>query len=189
MAALRALATEGIQRGHMALHARNIAILARAEGAEIEAVALLAAAQRRARRPRPRTSTSCAGVDPRRQSQTASHVQLTILGRKPMTSHDQTTRRGLLKRAGGIAAAGAAVAAGAGTFAATLYVALRRRPAGEMAHAGAVGRQHHADEVRTALRRPGEGVDRGGFEIQTFTAGQLVPANPGLTRSAPAPSR
>ncbi|MAD36270.1 MAG: hydroxymethylglutaryl-CoA reductase, degradative [Tistrella sp.] len=39
MAALRALATEGIQRGHMALHARNIAILAGAEGAEIEAVA------------------------------------------------------------------------------------------------------------------------------------------------------
>ncbi|WP_376767964.1 hypothetical protein [Jiella pacifica] len=28
MAALRALATEGSQRGHMALHARNIAIVA-----------------------------------------------------------------------------------------------------------------------------------------------------------------
>lgn len=39
MAALRALATEGIQRGHMALHARNIAILAGATGAEIDAVA------------------------------------------------------------------------------------------------------------------------------------------------------
>jgi hydroxymethylglutaryl-CoA reductase len=39
MAALRALATEGIQKGHMALHARNIAILAGAEGAQIEAVA------------------------------------------------------------------------------------------------------------------------------------------------------
>jgi hydroxymethylglutaryl-CoA reductase len=39
MAALRALATEGIQRGHMALHARNIAILAGAAGAEIENVA------------------------------------------------------------------------------------------------------------------------------------------------------
>lgn len=39
MAALRALATEGIQRGHMALHARNIAIVAGAEGAEVEAVA------------------------------------------------------------------------------------------------------------------------------------------------------
>ncbi|MBG21288.1 MAG: hydroxymethylglutaryl-CoA reductase, degradative [Rhizobiales bacterium] len=39
MAALRALATEGIQRGHMALHARNIAIVAGAQGAEIEAVA------------------------------------------------------------------------------------------------------------------------------------------------------
>jgi hydroxymethylglutaryl-CoA reductase len=39
MAAIRALATEGIQRGHMALHARNIAIVAGAVGPEIEAVA------------------------------------------------------------------------------------------------------------------------------------------------------
>ncbi len=39
MAALRALATEGIQRGHMALHARNIAIMAGASGAEIDRVA------------------------------------------------------------------------------------------------------------------------------------------------------
>ncbi len=39
MAALRALATEGIQKGHMALHARNIAIVAGAEGADIERVA------------------------------------------------------------------------------------------------------------------------------------------------------
>lgn len=39
MAALRALATEGIQRGHMALHARNIAIVAGAEGAGIDHVA------------------------------------------------------------------------------------------------------------------------------------------------------
>ncbi|WP_185983675.1 hydroxymethylglutaryl-CoA reductase, degradative [Aureimonas mangrovi] len=39
MAALRALATEGIQRGHMALHARNIAILAGASGPEVDKVA------------------------------------------------------------------------------------------------------------------------------------------------------
>lgn len=39
MAALRALATEGVQRGHMALHARNIAIVAGAEGSEVDAVA------------------------------------------------------------------------------------------------------------------------------------------------------
>lgn len=38
-AALRALATEGIQKGHMALHARNIAIMAGAQGSEIDAVA------------------------------------------------------------------------------------------------------------------------------------------------------
>lgn len=39
MGALRALATEGIQRGHMALHARNIAIAAGAKGADIDRVA------------------------------------------------------------------------------------------------------------------------------------------------------
>ncbi|MGB6104906.1 hydroxymethylglutaryl-CoA reductase, degradative [Diaphorobacter nitroreducens] len=41
LAALRALATEGIQRGHMALHARNIAILSGATGPEIDQVARL----------------------------------------------------------------------------------------------------------------------------------------------------
>ncbi len=39
MAALRALATEGIQRGHMALHARQVAIAAGASGELIERVA------------------------------------------------------------------------------------------------------------------------------------------------------
>jgi hydroxymethylglutaryl-CoA reductase len=38
-AALRALATEGIQRGHMSLHARQLAMAAGAEGDEIERVA------------------------------------------------------------------------------------------------------------------------------------------------------
>jgi hydroxymethylglutaryl-CoA reductase len=39
LAALRALATEGIQRGHMSLHARQVAISAGAEGELIEKVA------------------------------------------------------------------------------------------------------------------------------------------------------
>src|SRR5690606_40935476 len=39
LAALRALSTEGIQRGHMALHARNIAVLAGAKGEDIAWVA------------------------------------------------------------------------------------------------------------------------------------------------------
>ena len=39
LAALRALASEGIQRGHMALHARNIAIVAGATGPEVDQVA------------------------------------------------------------------------------------------------------------------------------------------------------
>lgn len=39
LGALRALATEGIQRGHMALHARNIALTAGATGAEVDTVA------------------------------------------------------------------------------------------------------------------------------------------------------
>ena len=38
LAALRALATEGIQRGHMALHARNIALQAGASGNELDLV-------------------------------------------------------------------------------------------------------------------------------------------------------
>ncbi len=38
-AALRALATEGIQKGHMRLHAKNIAVTAGASGEEIDAVA------------------------------------------------------------------------------------------------------------------------------------------------------
>ncbi len=38
MGAMRALATEGIQRGHMALHARNIAVAAGAVGPEVETI-------------------------------------------------------------------------------------------------------------------------------------------------------
>jgi hydroxymethylglutaryl-CoA reductase len=39
LAALRALATEGIQRGHMSLHARQVAIAAGAQGEQIERLA------------------------------------------------------------------------------------------------------------------------------------------------------
>jgi len=39
MAALRALATEGIQRGHMSLHARQVALAAGAIGDVIDKVA------------------------------------------------------------------------------------------------------------------------------------------------------
>ena len=39
LAALRALATDGIQRGHMALHARQVAVAAGAVGEEVELVA------------------------------------------------------------------------------------------------------------------------------------------------------
>ncbi|MEN9936799.1 MAG: hypothetical protein RLZZ387_3378 [Chloroflexota bacterium] len=39
LAAMRALATEGIQRGHMGLHARQVAMAAGAHGPEIDAVA------------------------------------------------------------------------------------------------------------------------------------------------------
>lgn len=45
LGALRALATEGIQRGHMALHARNIALVAGAAGDEVELVAKRLAAE------------------------------------------------------------------------------------------------------------------------------------------------
>jgi hydroxymethylglutaryl-CoA reductase len=41
LAAIRALAAEGIQRGHMALHARSVALAAGAVGSEVEQVAMM----------------------------------------------------------------------------------------------------------------------------------------------------
>jgi hydroxymethylglutaryl-CoA reductase len=49
LGALRALATEGIQRGHMALHARQIAIAAGATGDQVQAVASRLVAERKIR--------------------------------------------------------------------------------------------------------------------------------------------
>jgi len=48
-AAIRALATEGIQRGHMALHARQVAMAAGATGELIERVAAQLVAERQVR--------------------------------------------------------------------------------------------------------------------------------------------
>ena len=39
LAALRALSTEGIQKGHMGLHARQVAIAAGAEGNDVNVIA------------------------------------------------------------------------------------------------------------------------------------------------------
>ncbi len=49
LAALRALATEGIQRGHMTLHARQVAVAAGATGAQIEKIAAQLAAEKNVR--------------------------------------------------------------------------------------------------------------------------------------------
>jgi len=49
LAALRALSTEGIQRGHMALHARQVAIAAGATGEQIEKVAAQLVAEKTVR--------------------------------------------------------------------------------------------------------------------------------------------
>ena len=49
LAALRALATEGIQRGHMSLHARQVAIAAGAAGNQIEQVAARMVAEKTVR--------------------------------------------------------------------------------------------------------------------------------------------
>ena len=49
LAALRALATEGIQRGHMSLHARQVAVAAGAVGAEVEPVAAQMVAEKSVR--------------------------------------------------------------------------------------------------------------------------------------------
>jgi hydroxymethylglutaryl-CoA reductase len=48
-AAIRALATEGIQRGHMSLHARNMAVTAGAAGDEIERVVEVLVRERKVR--------------------------------------------------------------------------------------------------------------------------------------------
>jgi hydroxymethylglutaryl-CoA reductase len=49
LAAIRALATEGIQRGHMALHARQVAVAAGAEGEEVDRIAARLIAERQIR--------------------------------------------------------------------------------------------------------------------------------------------
>lgn len=49
LAALRALAAEGIQRGHMSLHARNIAAMAGAEGELIDNIAALMVKEKKVR--------------------------------------------------------------------------------------------------------------------------------------------
>jgi hydroxymethylglutaryl-CoA reductase len=49
LAAIRALATEGIQRGHMALHARQIAIAAGARPDEVDRLAVALVAERQIR--------------------------------------------------------------------------------------------------------------------------------------------
>lgn len=49
LAALRALATEGIQRGHMGLHARQVAIAAGASGEQVEKVAAQMVAEKTVR--------------------------------------------------------------------------------------------------------------------------------------------
>ena len=46
LGALRALATDGIQRGHMALHARNIALAAGAQGDEVDRIAKIMAQEK-----------------------------------------------------------------------------------------------------------------------------------------------
>jgi hydroxymethylglutaryl-CoA reductase len=54
LAALRALAAEGIQRGHMSLHARNIAIMAGATGDLVDKVAERMVSERKVRLDRAR---------------------------------------------------------------------------------------------------------------------------------------
>jgi len=49
LGALRALATEGIQRGHMSLHARNVAATVGAVGEEVDRVAEILVKERKVR--------------------------------------------------------------------------------------------------------------------------------------------
>jgi len=54
LAALRALATEGIQRGHMRLHARQVALAAGAQGAQVQEIANRLVAEKNIREERAR---------------------------------------------------------------------------------------------------------------------------------------
>ena len=61
LAALRALATEGIQRGHMRLHARQVALAAGAAGAQVQKIADQLIAEQNIREARARELVAVAG--------------------------------------------------------------------------------------------------------------------------------
>jgi hydroxymethylglutaryl-CoA reductase len=64
-AAMRALATEGIQKGHMRLHARNIAVTGGAKGSQIESVATQMVAEKKVSATRAREIVDGLGHKPR----------------------------------------------------------------------------------------------------------------------------
>jgi hydroxymethylglutaryl-CoA reductase len=70
LAALRALAAEGIQHGHMSLHARNIAAMAGAEGDDIDAIAAAMVEEKRVRLDRAKEL-----VGERSKHRTAAHQE------------------------------------------------------------------------------------------------------------------
>jgi hydroxymethylglutaryl-CoA reductase len=72
LAALRALAGEGIQRGHMSLHARNIAAMAGAEGDMIDEVAAAMVEEKKVRLDRAKELVAEIGSS---KSRDASHKE------------------------------------------------------------------------------------------------------------------
>jgi hydroxymethylglutaryl-CoA reductase len=72
LAALRALAAEGIQHGHMSLHARNIAAMAGAEGEMIDQVAAAMVSERKVRLDRAKELVSQMPVS---KNRTATHQE------------------------------------------------------------------------------------------------------------------
>ena len=72
LAALRALAGEGIQRGHMSLHARNIAAMAGAEGDMIDEVAATMVGEKKVRLDRAKELLTELGSS---ESRNASHKE------------------------------------------------------------------------------------------------------------------
>src|SRR5207247_10232459 len=68
MAALRALAAEGIQKGHMSLHARNIAAMAGAQGDMIDLVADKMVAENKVRLDRAKNLVAEMGASKNRTS-------------------------------------------------------------------------------------------------------------------------
>ena len=93
MAALRALATEGIQRGHMSLHARQVALAAGASGDMIEKVAAQMVAEKAIRVEQSGRDFEGNGKGSNARRKTYGHLASTSLRLQPFCRHNSRAQR------------------------------------------------------------------------------------------------